>query len=93
MSRNHDQKPDKRFMTCISCREDNCDRCIDRIRAIYSSEMVCTCERQMHVMRRDGEAILNQIKDPETGTVYAPGLSIDTDGTVHYRRDSDSPFH
>lgn len=74
-------------MVCPSCKDDNCERCVDRLRAIYADDFVCECTRNLHTEKRDGEARLNQIKDPETGTVYAPGLTVDIDGKVTFKED------
>lgn len=68
----HSQKTDPRQMTCFNCRNGHCENCVDVLRMVYSDEMICTCTRKNHL----GEPIANQIKDPESGTVYAPGLTV-----------------
>lgn len=74
----HDQRPDKSLMTCTNCKDGNCHKCIDVYRAVYSNNPMCQCTRKRH----SGEPMDVQIKDPETGTVYAPGLTVDELGRV-----------
>jgi hypothetical protein len=73
------QKPNKRHMTCPNCHNGDCNNCVDvtRILAGYTDE-ICQCTRKNH----SGEPQQNQILDPETGTVHAPGLTVDIDGKV-----------
>lgn len=74
----HDQTPKKRDMTCPSCKKGNCHDCVDILRAVYTEEMICTCTRKNHA----GEANVNQILDPFTGSVHATGLTVSADGEV-----------
>lgn len=78
-------------MVCSNCKEDKCEACIDRLRAIYSSVHLCECKRKLHAEKRDGEPTSNQVEDPFTGNVEAPGLTVNTDGTVTFR-DGFNPF-
>lgn len=80
MSKRHDQKPDKKNMTCTPCGRGHCEECVDIIRMLFTKNRICQCTRKGH----DGEPINQQIKDPETGTVYAPGLTVTEDGTVNF---------
>lgn len=75
----HSQKPDKKHMTCPKCHEGKCDECVDvaRILAGFQNE-ICQCTRKKHA----GEPQAEQILDPSTGTVYAPGLKVSIDGKV-----------
>ena len=75
----HDQKPNKRHMTCTNCSLGNCNNCVDVTRYLAGFTMpICQCSRKGH----NGEPRDQQILDPETGTVYAPGLEVDIDGKV-----------
>lgn len=74
----HAQKPDPRDMTCPNCKLGFCEGCVDVLRSVYTDEMICTCRRAGHL----GEPTSEQILDPETGTVYAPGMTIDELGRV-----------
>lgn len=87
----HDQRPEPRMMVCPNCKQDKCESCVDRLRRIYSDETICTCTRKLHAEKRDGEATLNQIKDPITGDIHAPGLIVTADGEVKFR-DGFDPF-
>lgn len=66
------------LMTCPRCKAGMCRECVDVLRSIYTDEMICTCKRPDH----SGEPILVQVLDPFTGTVHAPGLTVDIDGEV-----------
>jgi hypothetical protein len=79
MSR-HDQKPDSKHMTCSSCHDGNCTECVDVLRAVKDLPPICQCKRKNHL----GEPRDQQILDPETGTVHAPGLTVDSDGNVEF---------
>lgn len=74
----HDQKPDKRLMTCTNCKKGKCEECVDVLRAVYSDEMVCECIRKNH----SGDPSENQIVDPFTQSVHGPGAEITVDGEV-----------
>lgn len=78
MARKHAQRPDKSVLVCGHCKRGDCNNCVDVLRAIYTDNMICRCTRQGH----GGEAINNQILDPETGSVHGPGAVIKADGTV-----------
>jgi hypothetical protein len=74
----HDQKTDRRHMVCKACEVGNCVECIDVLRMVYTNKTICECIRQNH----SGEPRDQQILDPESGTVFAPGLKVTIDGTV-----------
>lgn len=74
----HDQRPDNRMMVCPNCQKGNCENCVDVLRILYSEELICQCTRKDHA----GEAVNQQIKDPETGSVYGPHSVIHEDGHV-----------
>lgn len=74
----HSQRPDKQLMICPNCSKGECGGCVDVLRSVYSQELLCQCTRQGH----SGEAINNQIQDPETGSIYGPHAVIKEDGTV-----------
>jgi hypothetical protein len=76
----HDQKPDDRHFVCSNCHNGNCFECVDVLRMVYTDETICRCTRRGH----DGEPNSQQILDPETGAVYAPGLVVSEDGEVTY---------
>jgi hypothetical protein len=67
-------------MVCVPCRRGDCNECVDILRLAYTEVPVCQCTRQNH----NGEPINQQILDPETGTVYAPGLEVTRDGEVKF---------
>lgn len=76
----HDQKalPDDGW-TCEMCQLGVCERCIDVMRYVVGlTDPVCRCKRKGH----SGEARDKQIVDPETGTVYGPGLRVTQEGDV-----------
>jgi hypothetical protein len=77
MSR-HDQRPKPRDMTCPACKKGECSNCVDILRAIYSEEMICTCTRANHA----GEANVEQVLDPFTGSVHGPGATVTADGEL-----------
>lgn len=76
----HDQKPKDGLMVCPECRKGNCVSCVDALLFIARGEgrEYCKCKRKGH----NGEPRDQQILDPETGTVHAPGLTISKDGEV-----------
>jgi len=76
----HNQRPDKKNMTCKPCTEGNCLRCIDIFRSDYSAETICRCERKEHAE----DPSHRQIRDPWNGTVYMPGGEVDIDGNVTF---------
>lgn len=76
----HSQKPTRRLMICKPCKDGSCGSCVDILRSVYTDKMICQCDRRGH----DGEPINNQILDPETGTVYAPGLEVSANGEVKF---------
>jgi hypothetical protein len=45
---------------------------------VYTDETICRCRKQGH----SGEPRDQQILDPETGTVHAPGLQVSIEGEV-----------
>jgi hypothetical protein len=68
----HSQKADRSHMICSSCLAGDCHSCVDVLRVVYAKDLICQCRRAKHL----GEPIDEQIKDPESGTVYGPGLSV-----------------
>jgi hypothetical protein len=71
-------------MVCVSCKQGNCRGCVDVTRAALGREgTICKCLRQGH----DGEPRNEQILDPESGTVYAPGLHVTQDGDVNLNKE------
>lgn len=75
----HDQKPPR--AVCSNCRNGNCEGCVDVLRSVYTDDKLCDCRRKNHT----GEPMSQQILDPETGTVHAPGLTVDSDGKVEFK--------
>lgn len=73
-------------MVCVPCRRGDCTECVDVLRSVYTDVMVCQCTRENH----DGEPVRQQILDPETGTVYAPGLEVTIDGEVKFHGNNQS---
>lgn len=65
-------------MVCPNCKAGYCEGCVDVLRAAYSDEKICACVKQGH----SGEPSAQQVLDPESGDVYAPGLIVHEDGTV-----------
>lgn len=63
---------------CTRCKANQCEQCVDVLRALYSDRMICKCRRKNH----NGEPMDQQIADPTTGDVYAPGLVVREDGTI-----------
>lgn len=79
----HDQRPDKRSMTCPACKKGECNRCIDVSLVLAGRPLICTCTRKNH----DGEPRDKQVLDPiSEATVIGPGMMIDLDGNVEIRR-------
>lgn len=76
----HDQRalPDKGWV-CTHCKAGRCNQCTDILRAAIGLEdTLCRCKKKDHA----GEARDRQIRDPETGTVYGPGLRVTQEGEV-----------
>lgn len=70
---------------CLPCQQNRCFDCTDIafILADRHIEFPCKCMRPGH----STEPNTQQILDPDTNTVYAPGLKVDEDGTVtRFRR-------
>lgn len=84
MSR-HSQKVQPKHFTCTNCQNGDCMICVDVLRMVYTSVTICQCTRQGH----SGEATDKQIQDPETGAVYAPGLTVEADGSVTFHENGD----
>lgn len=78
----HDQRPDKRLMQCVPCKNDNCSGCVDVTLILLGREPICTCERKKH----GGEPRDNQVRDPFSGTVVGPGMVLTEDGVVTIHR-------
>lgn len=76
----HDQRPSRSLMTCQKCKAGNCAECVDVLRMVYTDDPICQCRRKNHA----GEPRDSQVADPETGTVFTPGLSVTQDGEVNY---------
>lgn len=75
----HDQLGRQSTFVCTHCQAGECEECVDILRSLYTENMICMCSRNEH----SGEPVLKQIVDPETGTVYAPGLSVTKEGEVN----------
>lgn len=71
-------------MTCGSCIKGNCEDCVDRLLLLALRDAICGCTRKLHDDKMQGEARLQQVADPETGAVYAPGLTVTEDGEVEF---------
>lgn len=74
----HDQRGKESTFVCTHCQESRCSECVDILRVIYTNQMICKCKRTEHT----GEPVDQQIQDPETGTIYTPGLTVSRDGEV-----------
>lgn len=75
----HDQKALPDNWQCSACKKGLCDHCIDVARFVVGlNTPICRCKKKNH----NGEASDNQIVDPETGTVYGPGLRVTQEGEV-----------
>lgn len=74
----HDQRHAERKFVCTYCKAGTCELCTDVARVLVGLGTICDCDRPGH----DGEPTRQQIADPETGTVYAPGLHVTTEGEV-----------
>lgn len=80
------QQPTKREMTCPSCKRGECTNCPDVLLAALGRSVGCTCTRANH----SGEPNQQQIMDPETGTVHAPGLEVGNNGQISMSVDTPS---
>lgn len=74
--RNIGRKPSP--FVCQNCKEGKCIECVDILRILYTSDMICKCKRRGH----SGEPSDEQILDPTTGDVYAKALVIKRNGRV-----------
>lgn len=81
MSRRHAQRHESKHMTCTNCKAGNCLDCVDitRARAGYDDPL-CECRRKSHNI----EPSTQQILDPETQEVHAPGLTVKQSGIVEF---------
>lgn len=55
----------------------------------FTDETICECTKASHSVEPNDA----QIRDPETGTVYAPGLEVDIDGKVTFYAETPSGEH
>ncbi len=76
----HSQKDKDKNWTCVQCQDKLCMACVDIIRMTYTDVKICRCKLKGH----NTEAFTQQVLDPETNTVHAPGLTVGEDGSVHY---------
>lgn len=74
----HDQKGQAHKFVCPKCREDKCVECFDIVRIFANLPAICFCTRRNH----SGEPRDNQVADPFTGDVHAPGLTVTYEGEV-----------
>lgn len=81
----HDQRTSPPLMVCPECKRDSCETCVDRLRMFYTDMTICTCTRTDHELKRDGEPVVRQVKDPFNGYIHAPGLTVSPDGEVEFR--------
>lgn len=88
MSR-HNQKPKRIDMVCPACKRGDCHDCINISLIFAGRNEICQCIKKDH---NAGEPNRKQILDPVTGTVHAPGLTVDMEGEV-VRTDNPSPAH
>ena len=65
-------------MVCANCLRESCEKCVDITLILAGRSPFCECQRANHSQ----EPNQAQIQDPETGTVYGPGLKVDIDGKV-----------
>lgn len=75
----HSQRPDKSLMTCMRCKNGDCNNCVDVLRMVYTDQTICQCTRKNH----SGEPVDQQIADPFTGAIHAPGLTVEPNGEIH----------
>lgn len=75
----HRQEVDKRLLDCPSCRGGNCSNCADRVLVLLGRDRVCSCGRSTHEDAINGEPRINQVEDPFTGDVHAPGAIVESE--------------
>lgn len=63
---------------CTHCIADMCDECTDILRVIANLPEICKCTAPGH----SGEPALQQVRDPFSGDVHAPGLVVKNDGEI-----------
>lgn len=66
------------LFVCARCQSGDCEQCIDVMRVIVNLVPICHCPIPEH----DGEPFKQQILDPTTGDVHAPGLIVKEDGSI-----------
>lgn len=66
---------------CFRCYDAKCSQCVDVMAVVMGTETECNCQRPGH----DGEPINNQVTDPFTGAVHAPGLVVEQSGEVIHK--------
>lgn len=75
----HDQREIPGGWVCEHCQLGVCEQCIDVQRVLFGATvMLCDCKRKDH----SGEPADKQITDPETGTVWGPGLRVTQEGEI-----------
>lgn len=98
-ARRHSQKAAPWTKVCPLCKAGACHECVDVFRAVYADDRICTCKKANHktdvglaittrsAMRlsEGNEAHTQQIEDPTTGIIHAPGLTVSPDGEVKFR--------
>jgi hypothetical protein len=63
-------------MHCPACREGNCNSCPDKVMILLGKERICTCKRSGHDDLVNGEPRTQQVQDPFTEDIHAPGLIV-----------------
>ena len=63
---------------CTHCQANECEECTDILRIVANLPEICNCQAPDH----SGEPVLQQVRDPFDGSVYAPGLVVSEDGVV-----------
>lgn len=98
-SRRHSQKSHPFYKKCTSCTEGMCEKCIDVVRSMYADDKICTCKKSGHgssvrlaitqltvaKLSPGNEAHTQQIMDPISGVIHAPGLTVSPEGEVKFR--------
>lgn len=74
----HSQKSEPKYMVCSECVRDCCELCVNVSLILLGRNEICECKKQGH----NGEPRDQQVLDPETGAVHAPGLTITEEGEV-----------
>ena len=74
----HDQRPREAKFICTVCKAGACEDCVDIKRILLDMSRICDCTARGH----KGEPRDQQVLDPETGVVHAPGLTVSIDGEV-----------